>query len=201
MIKFVYFDIGGVLNKYKMVFTDAPLKFGIDREEFGKVFDDNDDDITRGKIDVNGFWNLCVQKFNIKNGENFDMAESWANDFEINKPNYDLVIEVKKKYKVGLLSNHYKGVFKAVSKRYLIPRINYDQVILSCECGLRKPEREIYLLAQQKAGCKPEEIFYIDDNKSYISVAKSFGWQTFWYDSANYQKSSLLLTECVKILV
>lgn len=181
MIKFVYFDVGGVLNKYDKVFADAPLKFGIDREEFGKVFDENDDDITRGKIDVNDFWKLCVQRFSIKNGENFDMAKSWANDFEVISKNYDLVLEMKKKCQVGLLSNHYKGVFEEVYKRRLVPKINYDQIIMSYECGLRKPEEEIFVLAQRKADCHPEEIYFIDDSETNIETARLLGWQTHLY--------------------
>lgn len=181
MIKFVYFDVGGVLNKYDKVFTDAPLKFGIDRDEFGKVFDDHDDDITRGKIDVTDFWKLCVQRFNIKNADNFDMAKSWTNDFEIIQENYDLVLEMKNKYQVGLLSNHYKGVFEEVNKRGLVPKINYDQIVMSYECGLRKPEEEMFLIAQHKAACSPEEIYLIDDNAKNIETAKLLGWQTHLY--------------------
>jgi HAD superfamily hydrolase (TIGR01509 family) len=39
----------------------------------------------------------------------------------------------------------------------------FDAVVISGEVGLAKPERQIYLLAAEKLGLKPEECVFVDD--------------------------------------
>jgi HAD superfamily hydrolase (TIGR01509 family) len=51
----------------------------------------------------------------------------------------------------------------------------FDELILSHEVHLTKPNPQIFKYAIEKAGCKPEEIVYIDDGLNNIRVAQKLG--------------------------
>ena len=54
--------------------------------------------------------------------------------------------------------------------------LNYfDELILSHEIHLIKPDPKTFEYAIQKAGCKPEQIVFIDDGLNNIRSAKQLG--------------------------
>jgi len=51
----------------------------------------------------------------------------------------------------------------------------FDELILSFEVHLTKPDPRLFKLAIQKAECKPEEIVFIDDGLNNIRSARELG--------------------------
>ena len=51
----------------------------------------------------------------------------------------------------------------------------FDELILSFEVHLTKPDPRLFKLAIQKARCKPEEIVFIDDGLNNIRSARELG--------------------------
>jgi HAD superfamily hydrolase (TIGR01509 family) len=51
----------------------------------------------------------------------------------------------------------------------------FDDLILSHEIHLTKPNPKIFEYSIQKAGCKPEKIIYIDDGLNNLRAAKELG--------------------------
>lgn len=97
--------------------------------------------------------------------------------------------EIAKKYKVGILSNYYRDYFEEATKQGFIPKIKFDEVIISAEVGCMKPDEAIYKIAQDWSGYKADEIMFIDDKKENLFTASNFGWQTFLFDYKNPKKS------------
>lgn len=188
-IKFIYFDIGGVMNDWSDYFKSAAKKHGITVEDINSVWVELDDDITHGKKGAQDYWKRVVEKFNLKSADDFDFLESWISDYRPRVKIHQLAEELSKKYKIGLLSNLYNGMFSRLLELGIVADINYSAIILSNEIGLRKPEKEIYEFATKKARVKPEEILLIDDRKDFVEGAKKFGWRTFWFDEKNVEKS------------
>jgi|SRR3989338_2823510 len=186
-IKFIYFDIGGVMCDTHEYFKTATSKFGIPINEFIKFWqgDNSADEITRGIISSEDFWLQVIKKFDLKNAENFNFVDSWMNDYRPRFEVHKLAKELSKDYKIGLLSNLYPGMMPALFEKGLVANIEYSAIVLSNETGLRKPEKEIYELATIKAKVEPEEILLIDDRKDFIEGAKKFDWQTVWFDEKN----------------
>lgn len=76
-------------------------------------------------------------------------------------------------YRTGLISNLHPD------EAYWIREFELDQyfdaLVLSCEVGMMKPDREMYLLAAERLSVSPEECVFVDDMPSYIAGAKSVG--------------------------
>ncbi len=54
---------------------------------------------------------------------------------------------------------------------------HFDQVFLSFEMGLTKPDQAMFTAAEAAMETRPERILYLDDNKTIIQAANEFGWQ------------------------
>ncbi len=54
----------------------------------------------------------------------------------------------------------------------------FETMALSCELGVTKPERAIYLAAVEGLGVKPEECVFVDDVPPYVQAARDLGMMT-----------------------
>lgn len=60
--------------------------------------------------------------------------------------------------------------------RNLIPTAEiFNHIIDSCEEGVRKPEPEIFHIALERAGVKPQEVLFLDDFEGNLEAAKVLG--------------------------
>jgi len=65
-------------------------------------------------------------------------------------------------YRLGILSNTQSFDLDFLDRAGLIPLM--DAVCLSCDCGLLKPDPEIYRHAASRIGLLPEQILMVGDN-------------------------------------
>jgi len=206
-IKFVYFDIGGVMANTDDYFKGATIKFGISLNDFTEFWQNFfRDDMTIGKITPQEFWNKAIIKFNLKNANDFNFLESWMGDYKENIDVHELTKKIAKKYKIGLISNLYPGMMPKLVDLGKVPDINYSAIVLSNEVGMMKPEKGIYELATTIARVKAEEILFIDDRQDFIEGGRLAGWITFWLDEKNIKKSiekieKILLSDKVHLSV
>ena len=93
----------------------------------------------------------------------------------------DYTQQLRKDYKVGLLSNidmdTAQGLFNGDIATY------FDGVVLSSQEGMAKPSPEIYELAASRLGCKPEACIMIDDLEVNCDGAREVGMQAILYTS------------------
>lgn len=98
--------------------------------------------------------------------------------------------QLRKKYKIGLLSNASPGVmdqFFAQKER----QEYFDAVVVSCEVDLMKPWPEIFLLAVRRLGVKPSQAVFIDDSEANCQGARNAGMKAILYQGMNRLRGSL----------
>ncbi len=178
MIKFVYFDVGGVLIKD---FSDSNKWEELKKS---KNITDPDFDSWFDELEVRlllGTATLDESPYDIND---------FVSRFERNEPIWQVVNSVKQKFSVGLLTNQYKGLFDGVVKAGLMSNLDWNVVIDSSVEGVSKPDVAIFKLAESRCGFTGNEILFIDNGEKHIKAAREYGWQTFLYDSEDYEKSS-----------
>jgi glucose-1-phosphatase len=108
-------------------------------------------------------------------------------DFPENRIN--MLLELRKKYKVALLSNtnsiHIRSVLQSFEKTY--PHLNFeknlfDQVFFSHEMGDRKPNLSIYRNALCSMAQPANQTIFIDDNLDNVESAKALGIHTYHHN-------------------
>ena len=198
-IKFVYFDLGNVFMTFDKVFSRVEKDLKIDREQIYNLEEKYDVDATIGKIDIPNLWQKVCEELKIENGKNYPIIESWVSDYEKVLPMHELSKKLVDKYKIGILSNFYVDFFEEVVKQGFVPKIKFDEVIISAEVGCMKPDPEIYKIAEDWSGYSGGEIMFIDDKKENLFAAAEFGWQTFLMDYKNPEKSCEEIGKILKI--
>ena len=164
----------------------------------GEVFDENVESVTKGFLSPKQFWKRCIQRYNIINANDYDFLESWVSDYQPNQEIHELIIKIKPKYNIGLLSNIYKGMLPLLFAKEMIPNIQYEQIIFSCDVGMMKPEPEIYALAQKRAKVDVSDILLVDDSEKNINGAKKAQWNTYLFNNKQRTLSVNKLEEYLK---
>ena len=197
-IKVIFFDIGGVLlhiHPEKMIkkissITDIP--FDIVKNSFPE---EAHDAYERGQMPDHDWYQSCKNSLPVKNGltEN-EFWVAWSmllgNETEV----VDILIKLKKSYKIWLLSNtNSRHIKNDVQGNYVFPNL-VDGAIYSYDVGYRKPEKKIYQLACEHAKVDPESCVLIDDLKDNITGANQVGLHGVHY------KNTLELKEELKTL-
>lgn len=105
-----------------------------------------------------------------------------------NQPLIDLVLELRTKYKIALLSNiggdMMDGFFTLEEQEKL-----FDTVILSGNEKIAKPDSGIFELACKRLGVSLNEAVMIDDVQGNVDTAKSLGMQGICYKDFEQFKS------------
>jgi putative hydrolase of the HAD superfamily len=189
MLKLILFDVGDVLINYLDAFKTASKEQNIPYEHFDTEWFEIEEAITLGDISVQDFYRLTVKKYKDNADLNYDFLDSWIRDFNIIKPTYDLIKEIKDDYKIGILSDIYKDMVPELIERDILPKIDYAYQFLSCDLGMRKPQRELYEYIVKTVDVKPEEIFFTDDKQENLEIPNEMGWATYHFDKHDPEKS------------
>ena len=72
--------------------------------------------------------------------------------------------------KTALLSNSWGNTYPRDTWEGM-----FDDLVISGEVGLRKPEPEIYLLAAERIGLPPAECVFVDDLELNVEAARTLG--------------------------
>lgn len=197
MIKFVYFDIGGVLIKDFSDDTDkweSILKeIGVKRELYNQVsdlfceYEKNELCTTRS---VDSLIPIFSKKFDINFPKDFSFLEYNLDHFGRNPSIWPIVKKAKQNYNIGLLTNMYVKMLDGIKEKKLLPPVDWDVIIDSSVVKLRKPDIQIFKIAQEKSGFKNSEIFFIDNSIENVKAAKDYGWNAYRYNPVNPRLSN-----------
>jgi len=122
------------------------------------------------------------------------MFSDFISRFKQNKYIWPVIDKIKQDCRVGLLTNMYPRMLPIMIEKELMSSVIWDVIIDSSIVYCRKPDLDIFKLAEQKANAKKKNILFIDNKIANITAAKNFGWQTFLYNPSDHDKS------CVELL-
>jgi putative hydrolase of the HAD superfamily len=88
-----------------------------------------------------------------------------------------------KRYRLVLVSNTNALHFEMIRETYGHLLRHFDDLVLSYEVHAMKPQPEIFQVAVERAGCRPEECFYTDDIAAYIEAARRMGIDAVVFES------------------
>ncbi len=203
-LSFVYFDVGGVAIKD---FSDSPKWdvmmdiMGVPvsrRAEFDEYYHTLDTNFCLGEHEDNYLSQISAQ-FDLKLPAGFSMREYFIDHFDKNEGLWPIIIKLAKTTKIGLLTDQYPGMLDQIMARKLLPPVAWNVIVDSTQVGYRKPSPEIYELAETRSGVAGNEILFIDNRQKNLAPASARGWQTYFYDSSNYDRSTQDLAKFLKL--
>ena len=190
MITHIAFDVGDVLiyvgdfSPY-LKYLVKSLDFQTNTETLIKNYFSILPDLELGKTTIQTiFPNMPVSKVE-------EIYKSIADKFfRNNLPILKLANGLKKRYRVGVLSN--------VDLYFADTKINQDiyrqfnPVVLSCREKTRKPEKGIYEIYLKRANCQPQDLVFIDNNPINLPPAREMGIKTVLFQNFDQLKNELI---------
>ncbi len=188
----VIFDCGQVIThaQNKDIARTMAELLGIPWKEFPRAYTSVRGEYDRGTLDARSYWDMVAAPFGKKVDQDLaarlavlDM-DSW---FSINIEVVDIIIRLKKEgYRLLMLSNmNWEGKERMFGSARVAQGRDwiavFDEILLSCDLGLLKPEPEIYRVCLEKARAEPERCLFIDDMPGNIAGARTAGMQTILF--------------------
>jgi HAD superfamily hydrolase (TIGR01509 family) len=178
VIKAAIFDFGGVL--VRMV-DDRPrlrlaTQLGVPLTRLDELvfFSETAQRASRGEISVTSHWDAVGRALGIPPEEMPAFLEQyWAAD-DVNWHLLDFIRSLRPRYKVGLLSNAWDDLRHTLRRRWGLDSL-FDEMIISAEVGLIKPDPRIYHLAVDKLGVLANEAVFVDDMLVNVEAARREG--------------------------
>lgn len=196
MISFVYFDVGGVLmldfsgtNKWNDMLRDLGIQGEI-AIKFNEFWKQHRREIATGQLDLPTVVEMAKQELNLSIPQNYSMMDYFIQRFELNPSMHPVVKSIHKKTRIGLLTDMYVDMFDEIVKANLLPKEQWEIIIDSSKVHYKKPDKEIFALAQQRTGVPNDQIFFVDNVKENVEAAKDYGWNVFHYNSVTPEVSS-----------
>jgi len=108
------------------------------------------------------------------------VLKAYKKNFKQNKQLFKKAFELKNKgYKIAVLSDQWH-----LSKEALMPPRLYkkfDEVVVSCDVGVRKPNPKIYKIILKKLKLPAKQTLFIDNQEWNIKPAKKLGMKTILF--------------------
>lgn len=187
-IKFIYFDFGGVMAHWMPGVPKFAERFGVPEADLFKALYDHFPEAVRGRISTNEMWRRIKKDLNVEHSHD-NYADHFAEFFIPISETHAFAKELKKKYKVGVLSNIEPDTLKHAIERGHLGDVDFDIVLESHDVGVVKPELTFFQIAQKKAGVHANEILFTDDLSENVDAARKMGWHAIRFEPFSPKES------------
>lgn len=178
-IKAVAFDVGGVLCDWETVVKSFAKEIGMGEAEFIQIFLKYSFDPVIGSdlgyMTIDEFMKKLTADLGV-----WEKAKDWRQrfvpGFKRIEPSFQLLEELKGKYRLALLTNAKVGLWDEWKEGNI--RKYFEIIVDSSEVHVLKPDKKIFQILLKRLRLKPEECLFIDDGIDNIQTANKLGFKT-----------------------
>ena len=184
MISRIVFDFFGVISS-----EVAPFIFGevFSDEEAKRLKEEYMQPADRGDITEEQMYENLARLFS-RTPE--DMEEEYLRRAVIDRDMVAYIEELRKTYRVCLLSNAQSDYLRKVFDREDLDRL-FDRKVVSGDVRMIKPYPEIFEHLLKLEGIKPSEAVFIDDNPKNVEGARAVGMNAILYSDLASLKTAM----------
>ena len=177
-IKAIIFDLGGVLLRTADFSPRDRLaaRLGMNRYELEELIfgGESGDRAQRGEITVQEHWEHLQRQLNYSPQQFKALLDEFFAQDRLDDDLMDYVRRLHKTYQTVLLSNAWDDLRKVIAEKWHFEDA-FDNIIISAEVKLVKPDEHIYRLALDRLGVDPEQAIFVDDMQRNVDGAKAVG--------------------------
>jgi len=183
-IKAIIFDLGGVLLRTADFSPRDRLaaRLGMNRHKLEQFIfgGESGDQAQRGEITVREHWEVLRKRINYSPEEFQALLDQFFARDELDHELVDYIRTLHKSYKTALLSNAWNDLRKTLHERWDIEGL-FDEMVISAEVKMVKPDPRIYHLALTRLGVQAGEAIFIDDIAENVEAARNEGLLAIQY--------------------
>ena len=173
----IFIDFGGVLVRTE----DAEPRqrqaesLGMTTRDLEKIVFESpsSQQASLGEIPEEAHWQAVAEALRLPRPEADKVTAAFFSGDRVNQPLIDYLRSLRPGRKVGLISNAWSGLRQFIGKKGFSNV--FDEMTISAEVGLMKPDPRIFHLALENLDAKPEESVFIDDVLVNVEAARAIG--------------------------
>jgi HAD superfamily hydrolase (TIGR01509 family) len=185
-IRAVIFDLGGVIvrTEDKSPRTRLGERFGMSYAEIDRfVFDSpSAKQATLGLCSTRDHWLSICRELKLPDEELEAVQNAFWGGDQVDVKLVDFIRSLRQQFRTALLSNAWDDLRWYLKNRWGILDV-FDEVIISAEVGLAKPDMKIFHLAVERLGVAPGEAVFVDDFPENVAGARAAGLQAILFHS------------------
>jgi HAD superfamily hydrolase (TIGR01509 family) len=191
-IEAVIFDLGGVLVRTEDRQPRAALaaRLGMSYQELDDLvfLSPTGYEATLGKLSTLDHWRSVLASLGLEESKLQEVqAGFWGGD-RLDRELIDLLRSLRGRYRTALLSNAWDDLRQVLTERWGISDA-FDELIISAEVGLAKPDPRIYHLTAQRLRVEPQQAVFVDDMPRNVQAAREQGMHAIQFvDSAQTRR-------------
>ncbi len=147
-----------------------------------------------GELSAEQHWSSVAETLQIAETQIPSFQEAFWGGDRMDTQLVDRIRQLKGHYRTALLSNAWSDLRDYLVNKWKIADA-FDQMIISAEVGLVKPDQHIYRLVLERLQVPAHAAIFLDDFMENVEAARSVGLTGIHFRSANQA-----LTELNKIL-
>lgn len=183
-IKAIIWDMGGVILRMgdERPRQELADEFGLSLQQiYREIFDSPSAmQATIGEITTMQHWQIVGEHLGLSNYQTLPFFDRFWSVDEIDYALIKFIRQLRNDFKIGLLSNAGDHLGQLIKTTRDLASV-FDDVIISAEVGLMKPDDQIYHLAISQLGIRPEEGLFIDDLFENVQAARRAGLKAILY--------------------
>jgi len=177
-IKAVIFDFGGVLLR-----TEDPggrrrweTRLGLQTGELDRIVfgSDTTDRSMVGLATQEDVWQRVAARLGLDDETLQELRRDFWSGDQLDVELVQFVRGLHRRYKTAILSNAWPGARQAFVQRFGLGDA-VDEIIVSSEECIAKPDARIYRIAAERLGVAPQEALFVDDMEENVEAARAIG--------------------------
>lgn len=187
-VKAIIFDVGGVLVRTEDPTRRRQLAADLDVSLdalHGIVFGSDSWNLARtGRITTDDHWRAVGRRLGLAWPDKVNAFRKafFAGD-RLDRDMIALIRRLRAWYKIALLSNAPGNLRRWIAKEWEIPDDTFDEIVVSAEEGIMKPDPEIYRLTLARLNVAPHEAIFVDDLLKNVEAARALGIEAIHFTS------------------
>jgi len=185
-IEAIFWDLGGVIvrtedrtkrNRWEQRLGMEPRQ--LDRFIFGGEMGRK---ATRGEVNAEAVWESVRLELDLSLEEGEQLTQDFWQGDDLDRELVGYIRGLKPNFQTGLISNAWLELRELLVHHFHIDDA-FDDLVISAEVGLAKPDPGIYRLALERLKVRAERAIFVDDFERNIAAARELGMQAIQFRS------------------
>ena len=152
-------------------------------------------DICLGKISEEEVWGMVRSRWSITPSLVRRIRRKFLSKRSLNRQMVEYMASLKDDFQLGILSNAGDQARSLMTDVLHLDRY-VDEIIISAEEGVIKPDEVIYQIAMDRLDTRPEHTLFIDDYLDNVEAAEKFGMKAIHF--TEYQQGIEMIREILQ---
>ncbi len=143
-----------------------------------------------GEISLSQHWQAVARLLHISDAELPGVLEQFWSADGLDQQLVAFIRSLRPRYRVGLLSNAWENLRDLLQNHWRIANL-FDDLVISAEVKMVKPDVRIYRLAVERLGVPAEQAVFFDDLLQNVQAARQAGLHAFQYTGLTQVQADL----------